>query len=436
MVKPERGIARITRGLTAALLCTATLALAQQDVATQGTARQSTTPQGTTPQGTAPQGAAQKAAAAHSGNHHAGHGKPQLATGAAFAPDGSLWVTLVDHGQLFVQQRGSDGAWRERRAIDVGGETVATNGDNRPKLAFGKQGRVVLSYTRPLAKPYTGEIRMLRSDDGGASFSAPFTVHQDRQVITHRFESVIFDARGDLYTFWIDKRDAERVWAAHGGDTASYEGAAIYYNVSKDGGQTFGDDTRLADYSCECCRIALVAEPKQGVSALWRHIFPGSVRDHAFARIGTPQPVVPQRASDDGWVLKACPHHGPGLARDAQGRYHAVWFGERDGRQRARYARLDKQGKPQGQVRELPDPQADHADVAVAGKHVAIVWRSYDGEATHLRAWLSADGGRHFRLRELAASALENDHPRLVANGSRITVVWRTENEIHVEDLY
>ncbi len=366
---------------------------------------------------------------------HAGHGKPQLATGAAFAPDGSLWVTAVDHGQLFVQQRGTDGRWGERRVIDIGGETVATNGDNRPKLAFGKHGQVVLSYTRPLAKPYTGEIRMLRSDDGGASFSAPYTVHQDRQVITHRFESILFDARGDLYTFWIDKRDAERAWAAHGGDMSVYEGAAIYYNVSTDGGRSFSEDTRLADYSCECCRIALVAEPQRGVSALWRHVFAGSVRDHAFARVGSAQPVALQRASEDGWVLKACPHHGPGLARDPSGGYHAVWFGERSGRQRVRYARLDPQGKPQRKVIELPDAKADHADVAVAGARVVIVWRSFDGERTHLRAWLSTDGGRRFRLRELATSPLENDHPRLVAQGDRIAVVWRTEDEIHVEEL-
>jgi hypothetical protein len=388
------------------------------------------------PQQTEMAPASEKPSGITGGSSHAGHGKPQLATGAAFAPDGSLWVVLVEHGHLYLQRHGVDGAWDERRAVDIGGETVATNGDNRPKLAFGKQGQVVLSYTRPLARPYTGEIRMLRSDDGGATFSAPFTVHQDRQVITHRFESILFDARGDLYTFWIDKRDAERTWAANGGDQLSYQGAAIYYNVSKDGGLSFGDDTRLADYSCECCRIALVAEPEQGVSVLWRHVFTGSVRDHAFARVATPRPVTLQRASDDGWVLKACPHHGPGLARDATGAYHAVWFGEREARQRVRYGRLDKNGKPQGRTVELPDARADHADIVVTGKRVVIVWRSFDGQQTHLRAWLSKDGGRHFRLRELAASAFENDHPRLIAQGKRIAVVWRTEHAIHVEHLH
>ncbi len=367
--------------------------------------------------------------------HHAGHGRPQLATGAAFASDGALWVAGVDHGRLFVQRRADDGRWEARRQIDNGGETVATNGDNRPKLAFGAAGQVVLSYTRPLARPYTGEIRMLRSADGGNHFSAPFTVHQDRQVITHRFESVLFDVRGDLYTFWIDKRDAERAWAAHGGDQSAYDGAAIYYNVSTDGGQTFGPDTRLADHSCECCRIALAAAPGGGVAALWRHVFTGSVRDHAFAKVGTLAVPTLQRATFDGWVVKACPHHGPGLAPAGDGSYHAVWFGERDGRQRARYARLGRDGGPTGAVMELPDERADHADVAVAGERVVIVWRSFDGERMWLRAWMSKDGGHRFTLRELASTELENDYPRLVQQGERMVVVWRTEHEIQVHDL-
>lgn len=367
---------------------------------------------------------------------HAGHGRPQLATGAAFAPDGVLWVTGVEHGRLFIEQRSTGGHWQERRWLDNGGETVATNGDNQPKLAFGRAGQLVLSYTHPLDKPYTGEIRMLRSADGGHSFSAPFTVHQDRQVITHRFDSIVFDARGDLYTFWIDKRDAERARAAHGSAVSAYDGAAVYYNVSRDGGQTFGADTRLADHSCECCRIAVSAEPQEGVAVMWRHVFPGSVRDHAFAKVGSGAASSLQRASVDGWVTQACPHHGPGIARAADGRYHAVWFGERDGRQRVRYAQLGQDGRAAGTVTELPDERADHADVAVAGARVAIVWRSFDGERMRLRAWLSVDDGRHFTLRDLAATELDNDYPRLVQQGERIAVIWRTEHEIQVHDLH
>jgi hypothetical protein len=60
------------------------------------------------------------------------------------------------------------------------------------------------------------------------------------------------------------------------------------------------------------------------------------------------------------------------------------------------------------------------------------VWRSYDGTRTHLRAWVSADDGAHFSVRELASSTDENDHPRVVALKQGMQVVWRTAKEIHV----
>jgi hypothetical protein len=67
---------------------------------------------------------------------------------------------------------------------------------------------------------------LLRSTDGGKTFSKPSTVHADRQEITHRFESIGFDAKGVLHAIWIDKRDLEA--APKVGNKSSYRGAAIY----------------------------------------------------------------------------------------------------------------------------------------------------------------------------------------------------------------
>ena len=141
---------------------------------------------------------------------------PPLAMGAALAPSGELWIAGLDAEQhLFVQTSADEGrSWRAPRVVDTGVDKIAADGENRPKLAFGTHGQAVITYTEPLAQPYTGQIRMLRSDDGGRSFSPPFTVHHDRQVITHRFESVAFDAKGTLHTLWIDKRDLEVQLAA------------------------------------------------------------------------------------------------------------------------------------------------------------------------------------------------------------------------------
>ena len=355
-----------------------------------------------------------------------------LATGAAFSPDGSVVVVGVEAGKLFIQRRQENGQWDDRRRLEIGDDIVSTNGDNRPKIAFGPSSEVVISYTRPLAKPYTGEIRMLRSLDGGQNFSLPFTVHQDRQIITHRFDAIQFDARGDLYTFWIDKRDAEQFRQSAKDNGPVCDGAAVEYNIASDGGRTVSEDRKLADYSCECCRISLVAEPVEGIAALWRHVFAGSIRDHAFARVSRAQASALVRASHDEWVIRACPHHGPGIAHADRGGYHAVWFGDRKGQQRVRYGRLNAKGGAIGTALELPDPRAEHPDIVSSGQRVVIAWRSFDGVNTQISAWISEDDGRHFTLRRLQSSVLDNDYPRLIESKGKIALVWRTEREIHV----
>jgi hypothetical protein len=364
--------------------------------------------------------------------------RPQLATGAAIAPDGHLWVVgLNAQGQLFVQSTPLEGAWQwsPARILNTGADPIAADGESRPKIAFGPNGWAVISYTMPLAKPYTGFIRMLRSSDGGQTFSAPFTVHQDRQEITHRFDSVAFDGQGVLHTLWVDKRDQPPK-----GSAQKYAGAAIYRNESKDGGQTFGPDTKVADHSCECCRIGLARNPQGQLQATWRHVFENSTRDHAFASVGSPANRI-TRSTYDGWQINACPHHGPGLALNAgTSGYHTVWFGIRkvNGQDQAavRYARLNAQGEPLTEtVRLLPDARAEHADVMADGQNVAMVWRSSEGAQTTLKAWLSTDGGQNFTLKTLGQATGYNDHPRLAQSGARMVVVWRNTQETQVHDI-
>ena len=397
---------------------------------------------------------------------HEGHGQgtaggskrrpPPLSIGATLAPDGSLWVVGLDKEQRLTARSTTDEgkSWSPERLIATGQDKIAADGENRPKIAFGPKGYAVITYTEPLARPYTGQIRMLRSTDGGQTFTAPFTVHADRQLITHRFESVAFDSRGTLHTLWIDKRDLEAQLAAQpkpadAGSAAraasgpvgrrskpavDYRGAAVYRNESTDGGQTFGADIKLADHSCECCRIALAPAPDGGLVALWRHVFAPNERDHAFAAVRATA-AEPVRATLDRWAIDACPHHGPGLAPAAGGGYHAVWFGQRGSEMHARYGRLKADGSPTADVRPLPDETAEHAAVAAAGPHVVIAWRGFDGQATRWRAWVSSDDGATFKLRELGSSTSDNDHPLLVQQGPRILAVWRTLEGVRVERI-
>jgi hypothetical protein len=328
--------------------------------------------------------------------------------------------------------------WSAPRLLDTAGDPISADGENHPKLLFGPHATVLIAYTQPLATPNTGYVRLLRSVDGGQTFAAPVTIHQDRQKITHRFESLAFDAQGALHTVWIDKRDLEA--APKVGKKSSYTGAAIYRNVSLDGGATFGPDLKLADHSCECCRIALGLGADGVLRAMWRHVFEPNVRDHAFAALSgssTKAPLV--RATFDDWRVDGCPHHGPGLAPAGDG-FHTVWFGIRpqgvDKGAGVRYAQLKADGSPRlDTVRRLPDERAEHADVMANGPQVAVVWRSIDGLTSTLKVWLSNDGGQTFRVQTLGQVSGENDFPRLVQLGSRMAVVWRNAKEVQVYDI-
>ena len=372
----------------------------------------------------------------------------QLATGAALGPDGRLWVVgLNEQGQMFMQSSPAQalGQWTAPVILNTQQDEIAAEGESRPKLAFGPNGWAVVTYTQPLPKPYTGFVRMLRSADGGQTFSAPFTVHQDRQEITHRFESILFDAQGNLHTLWIDKRDMPPKGAGQ-----KYIGAAVYGNVSKDGGATFGPDYKLADHSCECCRIAMSNTPDGKVAAVWRHVFGEQTRDHAFAVLpgassaassAQGQTKSPVRSTFDDWQINACPHHGPGLAANtSQTGFHMVWFGIRkqDGQDvpGVRYARLNANGEPLlSTVKSLPDARAEHADVLAHKQRVMVVWRSSEGSTSTLKAWISDNEGQSFSVKVLGQTQGPNDHPRLVQRAEKMLVVWRDTKEIKVYDV-
>lgn len=349
----------------------------------------------------------------------------ELASSAAFAADGRLLAVAKQGDHLLLYRSDDQGAsWSSPVIVNAQPEPISGDGENRPKIVLAQDGGVLVSWTRPLGKPNTGEARLTRSDDGGASFATPITVHRDRQEITHRFEAMTVGGDGRVYVAWIDKRDLEAAKAAK----KPYRGAAIYAAVSEDGGRSFAPETKLADHACECCRIAAATDIDGAPLFLWRHVFEPNERDHMLAKVsrdGTPGAMG--RATFDRWKVDGCPHHGPALAVAADGTRHAVWFNQKDGAGRVFHGRLAPSGV-EGQ-RFVGGERAAHADIAVAGRRVAIIWKEFDGERTQLRAEISGDGGANFQPSVLGAADGASDHPRAIRRGDDLFAYWRTERE-------
>ncbi|WP_310493284.1 exo-alpha-sialidase [Dechloromonas sp.] len=353
--------------------------------------------------------------------------RPELGSSAVFAPDGSLFVAAKQGEHVMIYRSADEGkSWSAPAAVNAQPEAISADGENRPKIAFAADGGLLVSWTHPFPKPNTGSVRLARSADG-QRFSPPLTVHQDTAIITHRFESMLTLPDNRVILAWIDKRDLESAKAAK----KPYTGAAIYAAISTDGGRSFQPEYKLADHSCECCRLTSAIDHDGAPLFMWRHVYAPNERDHAITRLkldGTAENV--QRATFDRWKVDGCPHHGPSLVVDEKGVRHAVWFNQKDGEARVFYGRPEISAKNEidGQ-RTVGGPRAAHADMAAAGGKLAIAWKEFDGERTQLRAMISSDGGDSFTDVALASTDGASDQARVIRRKDQLFTFWRTEKE-------
>jgi len=352
------------------------------------------------------------------------------APSARFDATGRLWVTWAQSGHVYVSQSDDrDRNFATPVKVNATPQKIGAHGENRPKIAFGPQGEIYVSWTELLSKRFTGQIRFTHSLDGGRSFSAPLIVNDDRTEISHRFDTLAVDGDGNILIAWLDKRDQAR--AAGRGD--EYLGAALYYTWSADRGQSFRPNRKLLDNSCECCRIAAAVDPDGQPALMWRHVFGDHIRDHALVSFDAPgAPTEPVRVSFDEWRVDACPHHGPALDIDADGVYHMVWFDNAERRHGVFYAHSGNRG------RSLTEPVsvgvyeagAGHADVLAHAGHVYLAWQEFDGRVNRVRLMRSADGGDTWQpVEDIAQSDGDVDYPFLLTDGKAVYVAWYARAE-------
>lgn len=353
-----------------------------------------------------------------------------LAPSARFDGNGRLWLAWAYGGHVYVNHSDDRGqAFSPPVAVNRIPEVIAAHGENRPKIVVDNAGRVFVSWTTPLLKRYTGNIRFSRSLDGGAHFAEPLTVNDNLDITSHRFEALGVNERGDVYLAWLDKRDQVAARQAGG----EYRGAALYYTVSEDGGEHFLANAKITDHTCECCRVSLAIDRDQLPVVMWRNIYGDNERDHGLVKFaGREKPGSPRRVSHDQWRVDACPHHGPALSIAGDGVYHSVWFNNAPERHGLFYAQSSDQGQSFSTPLHFGDYQAGaaHPDVLSLGRRVVLAWREFDGRQSHVLVMQSSDGGRQWSTpQRVASSEAEADYPFLLADGRQVYLAWHRRGE-------
>lgn len=190
-----------------------------------------------------------------------------------------------------------------------------------PALAVAR-GEVFLTWalTHPkltAEKPFSNELRLSRSTDGGKTFLPSILVNDDVHVIGHSFDSIHVAPDGVVHMAWIDGREGKKE-------------PGTFVTRSTDRGRTVAKNFKVDEDTCVCCRTSLTTGPDGILYLAWRKVFPGEVRETVVARStdGGNTFSSPVIVGHDKWMFSGCPHRPASIGTDRLGRLYVVWYTE------------------------------------------------------------------------------------------------------------
>jgi hypothetical protein len=364
---------------------------------------------------------------------------------AADPRSGAVYVAWVQtdpdsSSNAYLSALGPDGTPGPPVRLNQRSDRVAIATQNPAQVVVTADGAVIVGWVSDHATHGSPRndisIRLVRSTDGGRTFSAPTSVAIDqRRWPANLYYDLAAGSDTALYVSWLDLHYYTDSLAAHAAahlpDSIPVPESRVDFRVARstDGGRSFVGPAILDTSSCICCRTAIAVGRDGAVHALWRHVFPGNVRDFVSATStdNGASFTTPHRVHEDHWVLNGCPDIGPDLAVDAENVLHAIWYTGAPGRQGLWYATSADGGQtftsPMPVLTDQRLPPSE-AKLATLGGSTWVTWedrRRRPGEILLARAG-STEGIR----------VGFGEYPAVAAGAGRLAVAWADQGTIRV----
>lgn len=231
-----------------------------------------------------------------------GSGQPFLAS------DGTgvwmSWLEPAPEGHRLAASR-FDGSWTDPVTV-AEGDGFFVNWADFPSIRAVGDRLVGHWLWRGGKGTYDYGVRIAWSEDRGATWSAPWTPHEDDTPTEHGFVSMFVD--GDMvWAAWLDGRAMVE-------PSGPMSLRARSLPVGGTGGTVGpGPEVLLDARICECCQTSAVVAAGTPVVA-FRDRAEGEVRDiHVTRRLADGWTgSIP--VHEDGWVIGGCPVNGPAMA--------------------------------------------------------------------------------------------------------------------------
>ena len=252
----------------------------------------------------------------------------------------------------------------------------------------------------------------------------PITWESDVQITSTGSESFFPTLAVDgstIHLAWVDMR--------HGG-----ENREIYYTRSTDSGMTWQVlDTRISNDPLHSIRTCFTVNG-DAVNLFWRDNRDDNFEEYFSQSTDGGLTWGPERRLTYALGTSGCPF--PAVNGDT---LHLFFRDDRDGDYKIYYKRSDDAGAnwcpdtvltPDGIKSEFPFP-------AIDGETIHLVWRDYRDGNAEIYYKCSKDGGNTWKKdKRLTDDLGESEHPKIIAQGDMLHVVWRDDRDGNYEVYY
>ncbi|MFO0706895.1 MAG: sialidase family protein [Nitrospira sp.] len=312
--------------------------------------------------------------------------------------EGKISLAWVEEEQetrsvLYSRIEKTGGAFGEVMRVNGPGEVPYSRQEAPALASSGDEVFITWAVTHPNItpdKPFSNDLRLSRSTDGGNTFQPSVLVNDDQRVINHSFDSLHVARDGVVHMAWIDGREGKKE-------------AGTFATRSTDHGRTVETNLKVDENTCVCCRTAMTSGPDGTLYVAWRKILPGDLRETVVARStdGGQTFAAPVIVGHDRWVFPGCPHRPASVGTDRQGRLYVVWYTEGSDETPSIYlAYSDDKGETFSPKRKLNLSKGtfpDHPQMAVAPEgRVVIVWEEQSPVRREVVMSVSLDRGQTF----------------------------------------
>ena len=277
-------------------------------------------------------------------------------------------------------------------------------------------------------KPFSNDLRLSRSTDGGKTFQPSVLVNDDQQVIGHSFDSIHVAPDGAVHIAWVDGREGKKE-------------SGTFATRSTDHGRTVEKNLKVDENTCVCCRTSMTSSPDGTLYVAWRKILPGDLRETVVARStdGGATYSAPVIVGHDRWVFPGCPHRPASLGTDRQGRLYVAWYTEGSDETPSIYlAYSDDKGEtfsPKQKLNLSKGTFPDHPQMAVDQEgRVILVWEEQSPVRREVVVSVSLDRGQSFSLPQ-KINDKKGQTPSVSVNAQGLAVLAWMENAMPAHRL-